>query len=291
MLGQQLINGLMLGASYALVAIGYTLIFGVLRLLHFAHGEVFMMGAYIGLHIVLYFAGANIYLAIAGASIGTGVLGVIIAYVAVRPVSRDYPLAPLISTIGVTIVLQNLAINLFGAEQVAFPDTIEPVLYRLGGVTISSVQVFILVVALLSMAGLWIFIDWTRMGRAIRATSESHETAALLGVNVDRVVLITFIVASGFAGIAGVLDGIKNSAISPQMGLEVSIKGLVVMLLGGLGNVPGAMVAGLLLGMIEILTAAYLGTSMRDFFTFVILILILMYRPTGLFGTRTLESD
>jgi branched-chain amino acid transport system permease protein len=291
MLGQQLINGLMLGASYALVAIGYTLIFGVLRLLHFAHGEVFMMGAYIGLHIVLYFAGANIYLAIAGASIGTGVLGVIIAYVAVRPVSRDYPLAPLISTIGVTIVLQNLAINLFGAEQVAFPDTIEPVLYRLGGVTISSVQVFILVVALLSMAGLWIFIDWTRMGRAIRATSESHETAALLGVNVDRVVLITFIVASGFAGIAGVLDGIKNSAISPHMGLEVSIKGLVVMLLGGLGNVPGAMVAGLLLGMIEILTAAYLGTSMRDFFTFVILILILMYRPTGLFGTRTLESD
>ncbi len=290
MLGQQLINGLMLGASYALVAIGYTLIFGVLRLLHFAHGEVFMMGAFVGLHIVLFFSGANIYLAMAGACVATGILGVIITYVAVRPVSRDYPLAPLISTIGVTIVLQNLAINLFGAEQVAFPETIEAVLYRFAGVSISSVQIFIVVVALLSMAGLWLFIERTRMGRAIRATSENHETAALLGVDVDRVVLVTFIVASVLAGIAGVLDGIKNSAISPHMGLEVAIKGLVVMLLGGLGNVPGAMVAGLLLGMIEILTAAYLGTSVRDFFTFVILILILMYRPTGLFGTRTTES-
>lgn len=290
MLVQQLINGLMLGASYALVAIGYTLIFGVLRLLHFAHGEVFMMGAFIGLHIVLYFAGANIYIAIAGACIATGLLGLIIAYVAVRPVSRDYPLAPLVSTIGVTIVLQNLAINLFGGEQVAFPETIETVLYRFGPVTISSVQIFILVVALASMAGLWLFIERTRTGRAIRAISESHETAALLGVNVDRTVLVTFLLASMLAGIAGVLDGVKNSAITPHMGLEVAVKALVVMLLGGLGNVPGAMVGGILLGMVEILTAAYLGTSVRDFFSFVILILILLYRPTGLFGTRTIES-
>lgn len=289
MLAQQLINGLMLGASYSLVAIGYTLIFGVLRLLHFAHGEVFMVGAFIGLHIVLSFAGANIYIAIAGASLATGVLGMVIAYVAVRPVSSRYPLAPLVSTIGVTIVLQNLAINLFGAEQVAFPETIETVLYRFGPVTISSVQIFILVVALVSMTALWLFIGRTRMGRAIRATSESHETAALLGVNVNQVVLVTFFLASLLAGIAGVLDGIKNSAISPHMGLEVAIKGLVVMLLGGLGNVPGAMVAGILLGMVEILSAAYLGTSMRDLFSFLILILILLYRPTGLFGTRTIE--
>ena len=290
MLAQQLINGLMLGASYALVAIGYTLIFGVLRLLHFAHGEVFMMGAFIGLQIVLSFAGAGIYVAILGAMLSTALLGVIITYVAVRPVSSRYPLAPLISTIGVTIVLQNLAIYIFGGEQVAFPETIEIVLYRFGPVTISSVQIFILVVALVSMAALWLFIGRTRMGRAIRATSESHETAALLGVNVNQVVLVTFFLASLLAGIAGVLDGIKNSAISPHMGLEVAIKGLVVMLLGGLGNVPGAMVAGLLLGMVEILSAAYLGTSMRDFFSFLILILILLYRPTGLFGTRTIES-
>lgn len=290
MLAQQLINGLMLGASYSLVAIGYTLIFGVLRLLHFAHGEVFMMGAFIGLHIVLFLSGASIYVAIAGAMLATGILGLVIAYVAVRPVSKDYPLAPLVSTIGVTIVLQNVAINIFGSEQAAFPETIEQVLYHLGPVTISSVQIFILLVALASMAALWLFIERTSLGRAIRATAESHETAALLGVNVNRIVLITFVLASMLAGVAGVLDGIKNSAISAHMGLEVAVKALVVMLLGGLGNVPGAMVAGLLLGMIEILTAAYIGTSVRDFFTFVILIVILLYRPTGLFGTRTIES-
>jgi branched-chain amino acid transport system permease protein len=290
MLAQQLINGLMLGASYALVAIGYTLIFGVLRLLHFAHGEVFMIGAYVGLQIVIYLATTNIFLAIAGAALATAVLGVVIAYVAVRPVSKKYPLAPLISTIGVTIVLQNLAISLFGGQQVAFPETISTVLYRFGPVTISSVQVFILLVALVSMAALWLFIARTKMGRAIRATSESHETAALLGVDVDRVVVVTFLVASLLAGIAGVLDGVKNSAISPHMGLEVAVKALVVMLLGGLGNVPGAMAAGILLGLVEILTSAYIGTSVRDIFTFIILILILLYRPTGLFGTRIPES-
>lgn len=290
MLGQQLINGLMLGASYSLVAIGYTLIFGVLRLLHFAHGEVFMVGAFVGLHIVLWFAFANIYVAIAGAMVITALVGWIVARFAVQPVDRNYPLAPLISTIGVTIVLQNLAINIFGGEQVAFPETIEQVLFRIGPLTISSVQIFILVIALLSMAALWLFIDRTRMGRAIRATSESHETAALLGVDVNRVVVVTFIVASALAGVAGVLDGVKNSAITPHMGLEVAVKALVVMLLGGLGNVPGAMVGGILLGMVEILTASYLGTSVRDFFTFLILILLLLYRPTGLFGTRTIES-
>ncbi|MFQ5914354.1 MAG: branched-chain amino acid ABC transporter permease [Nitrospinota bacterium] len=290
MFAQQLINGLMLGASYSLVAIGYTLIFGVLGLLHFAHGEVFMVGAFIGLHIVL-FTGSNIYVALIGAMISAAILGLIIDFVAVRPVSKDYPLAPLISTIGVTIVLQNLAIYVFGGEQVGFPETIEPVLYHLGPVTISSVQIFILAVALVLMVVLWLFIERTKMGRAMRAAAENHETAALLGVNVNRVVLLTFIVASGLAGVAGVLDGVKNSAISPFMGLEVAVKGLVVMLLGGLGNVMGAMVGGILLGTIEILTAAYLGTSVRDLFTFLILILILLYRPTGLFGTRTVETD
>ncbi|MEE8109721.1 MAG: branched-chain amino acid ABC transporter permease [bacterium] len=290
MFAQQLINGLMLGASYSLVAIGYTLIFGVLGLLHFAHGEVFMVGAFIGLYLVL-FAGANIYVALIGAMIATAILGLIVDLIAIRPISKDYPLAPLISTIGVTIVLQNLAIYLFGGEQVGFPEIIEPALYRLGPVTISSVQIFILVVALFLMAVLWLFIERTKLGRAMRATAESHETAALLGVNVNGVILFTFILASGLAGVAGVLDGVKNSAISPFMGLQVAVKGLVVMLLGGLGNVLGAMVGGLILGMVEILTAAYLGTSVRDFFTFVILILILLYRPTGLFGTRTVETS
>ncbi|MDH3695040.1 MAG: branched-chain amino acid ABC transporter permease, partial [Gammaproteobacteria bacterium] len=212
MFTQQLINGLMLGASYALVAIGYTLIFGVLRLLHFAHGEVFMLGAFIGLHIVLVFTGVNIYVAIAGAMIGTGIIGVLIAVIAVRPVSNKYPLAPLISTIGVTIFLQNTVIYIFGGTQVAFPSTIDPNLYHIGGVTISSVQIFILVMAVVLMVALWLLVEKSKTGRAIRAVAESHETAALLGVNVNHVVLLTFLIASCLAGAAGVLDGVKNSA-------------------------------------------------------------------------------
>jgi branched-chain amino acid transport system permease protein len=289
MLYQQLINGLMLGASYSLVAIGYTLIFGVLNLLYFAHGEVFMVGAFVGLFLVMY-ANANIYIALLGAMVACAILGALAFFVAVRPVPKDRPLAPLISTIGLTIVLQNLAIYIFGGQQFSFPETIHQALYHIGPVTISSVQLFILGVAIALMVTLWLFIERTKLGRAMRAVAENHETAALLGVNVNRVVLVTFIIGSGIAGIAGVLDGLKNSSVSPFMGLGAAVKGLIVMLLGGLGNVPGAMVAGLLLGMIEILSAAYIGTTERDFFSFLILILILLYRPTGLFGTRTAEQ-
>lgn len=290
MIYQQIVNGLMLGASYALVAIGYTLIFGVLNLLYFAQGEVFMVGAFVGLYLVLY-GGAGIFGAMFGAMIACGLMGVVAVFVAVRPVGKDRPLAPLISTIGLTIILQNLAVYIFGGQQVAFPETIEQRLYQLGPVTISSAQLVILGTALVLMALLWLFIEHTKLGRAMRATAENHETAALLGVDVNRVVLITFIIGSGIAGVAGVLDGIKNSNISPFMGLGAAVKGLIVMLLGGLGNVPGAMVAGLMLGMIEILSAAYIGTTERDLFSFLILILILLWRPTGLFGTRIAEES
>jgi branched-chain amino acid transport system permease protein len=258
--------------------------------LYFAHGEVFMVGAFVGLYLVTW-GGANIFVALVGAMIACALLGLVAVYVTVRPVAKDRPLAPLISSIGLTIVLQNLAVYVFGGQQVAFPETVTPQLFHLGPVTISSTQLFILATAITLMVLLWFFIERTRMGRALRATAENHETAALLGVDVNRVVLITFMIGSGIAGVAGVLDGIKNSGVSPFMGLGAAVKGLIVMLLGGLGNVPGAMVAGLLLGMIEILSAAYIGTTERDFFSFAILILILLYRPTGLFGARTDERS
>jgi branched-chain amino acid transport system permease protein len=289
MLYQQLINGLMLGASYSLVAIGYTLIFGVLNLLYFAHGEVFMVGAFVGLFIVTLWH-TNIYVALIGATIACAVLGAVAYFVAVRPVPKNRPLAPLISTIGLTIVLQNLAVYIFGGQQFSFPETIKQTLYHFGPITISSTQLFILGVALVLMVALWLFIERSKLGRAMRAVAENHETAALLGVNVNQVILFTFIIGSGIAGIAGVLDGLKNSSVSPFMGLGAAVKGLIVMLLGGLGNLPGAMVAGLMLGLIEILSAAYIGTTERDFFSFLILILILLYKPTGLFGTRTAEQ-
>jgi len=285
MIYQQIVNGLMLGASYSLVAIGYTLIFGVLNLLYFAHGEVFMVGAFVGLFLVIH-GGFGIFGALIGAMIACAVLGVVAVFVAIRPVAKDRPLAPLISSIGLTIVLQNVFVYFIGGQQLSFPETISQTLYRFGPVTVSSSQIFVLVIAISLMALLWLLIERSKLGRAIRATAENHETAALLGVDVNRVVLI----GSGIAGIAGVLDGIKNSSISPFMGLGAAVKGLIVMLLGGLGNVPGAMVAGLLLGMIEILSAAYIGTTERDLFSFLILILILLYKPTGLFGTRTVEG-
>jgi branched-chain amino acid transport system permease protein len=289
MLYQQLINGLMLGASYSLVAIGYTLIFGVLNLLYFAHGEVFMVGAFVGLFIVTLLH-TNIYVALIGATIACAALGAFAYFVAVRPVPKNRPLAPLISTIGLTIVLQNLAVYIFGGQQFSFPETIKQTLYHFGPVTISSTQLFILGVALVLMVALWLFIERSKLGRAMRAVAENHETAALLGVDVNRVILLTFVIGSGIAGIAGVLDGLKNSSVSPFMGLGAAVKGLIVMLLGGLGNLPGAMIAGLMLGLIEILSAAYIGTTERDFFSFLILILILLYKPTGLFGTRTAEQ-
>lgn len=289
MIYQQLINGLMLGASYALIAIGYTLIFGVLNLLYFAHGEIFMVGAFVGLFLVLH-AGFGIYGALLGALIACAILGVLSVFVAIRPVPKDRPLAPLISTIGLTIVIQNVFVYFVGGTQLAFPETIKQTLYHLGPVTVSSTQIFILAVAIGLMLALWLFIERTKTGRGIRAVAENHETAALLGVDVNRIVIITFIIGSGIAGVAGVLDGLKNSAISPFMGLGAAVKGLIVMLLGGLGNVPGAMFAGLMLGMIEILSAAYIGTTERDLFSFLLLILILLFRPTGLFGTRTAEQ-
>ena len=289
MLYQQLINGLMLGASYALVAIGYTLIFGVLNLLYFAHGEVFMIGAFAGLFLIALL-GANIYGAVLGAMVICGIVGMIAVFVAIRPVRKDRPLAPLISSIGLTIIIQNLAIYLLGGQQFAFPEVLPQRLFQFGAFAISLAQLFILGFALALMVLLWLFIERSKTGRAIRATAENHETAALLGVDVNRVVLITFVIGSAVAGAAGVLDGMKNSSVSPFMGLGAAVKGLIVMLLGGLGNVPGAMVAGLMLGLIEILSAAYIGTTQRDFFSFLILILILLWRPTGLFGTRTAEQ-
>ena len=288
--GQQIINGLMLGASYAMVAIGYTLIFGVLRLLHFAHGEVFMLGAFIGLNIVLAFAGANIYIAIAGAMLGTGIIGVLIALLAVRPISNKYPLAPLISTIGVTIILQNVAVMIFGGSHHSFPGKIDPVNYHFAGLQIDSQQIFVLVMAISLMLLLWFLIERTKIGRAIRATSESHEVAQLLGVNVNMIVIFVFLMASSLAGAAGVLEGVKSGAVTPYMGLEVAVKALVCMLLGGLGNVVGALIAGFLLGVIEIMSAAYLGSGLRDLMTFVILIGILLFKPEGLFGTRVVRD-
>ena len=287
MLLQQLVNGLMLGSAYSLIAIGYALIFGVLGLVHLAHGEVFMMGALIGLQVVLW-AKAGPIAALVGAIAGTALLGALIELGAFRPIrARGGPVfAPMVSTIGVGLVLQEVATKMFGGEQVGFPHRMEPVTWRLGDVTISSVQLLILGTALLLMLALHLWVTRTRMGMAMRASAESIVVARLLGISTDRVILVTFAVASALAGAAGVLVGLTYNAISPFMGIDMGVKGLAIMLLGGLGNIYGAMVGGLLLGAVEVLSVAYLASSYRDAFAFGVMILILLVRPQGLFGSR-----
>jgi branched-chain amino acid transport system permease protein len=282
---QQLINGLMLGSSYALVAVGYSLIFGVMGLLHFAHGEVFMVGAFIALQMVLL-GHLSLPVATLGAMVATAILGILIAATAFLPIKKQYVAAPLIATIGLGIIMQNLAVKIFGGDQVSFPETIKIVNYKIGDVIINSLQIMILCVTLVLMILLSLYIKHTKMGKAMRASAERPVTASLLGVDYKKVVLVTFAIASALAGVSGVLTGLVYGSISPFMSGPATLKGLVVMLMGGLGNLMGAVVCGILLGILEIFSVAYLSASYRDSLTFVILILVLILRPEGLFGVR-----
>ena len=280
----------MLGAVYALIAIGYTLIFGVLGMLHLAHGEVFMIGAFVGLMVATAYSG-NIMLALAAAMLATGILGVLIERIAFRPLRGAHHLAPLATTIGAGIALQETARWYFGPEQKGFPSTIALTLWELGPLRVSSVQVFILVAALVLMGAVSVFLTRTRAGRAVRATAEDPTVAGLLGVNVSAVIVLVFFVASALAGAAGVLVGLAYNSVHPFIGVQMGIKGLVVMLLGGLGNVPGAMLGGLALGILEVLGVAYLASSYRDAFAFGAVMLMLLMCPEGLLGLRLSRRD
>jgi branched-chain amino acid transport system permease protein len=286
MLPQQLVNGMMLGSTYALVAIGYTLIFGVLRLLHLAHGEVFMVGAFAGLQLVLLWHFGPLG-ALIGGLLGSALLGMLLELVAFRPIRRhgNAHLAPIVSTLGAGLVIQELMTKFFGAEQSSFPSSLHSVVYDLGFIAVTGTQLFIVGAAAMSMIVLHQFVTRTRYGMALRAASESIEIASILGINVDTVILLTFAVASALAGIAGVLVGLNFSALSPYMGIDMGIKGMAVMLIGGLGSIYGAMLGGLILGMGEVLSVAYLESAYRDAFTFGLMILILIVRPGGLFRT------
>src|SRR6266851_658486 len=265
---QQVINGLKLGGGYALVAIGYTLIFGVLNLLHLAHGEVAMIGSYVGLTLVIIAMSQvgvlPLWLVLIVAMIGAGVVGIVVELVAFRPLGRrQLHITPLITTIAVAFVLQEAAVKLFGSEQRSFPvamfDELKKYDLHLGAFRITYVQMFIVAASLVLMVGLYFFVEKTTMGRAMRACAENTQTARLIGVAYN---------------------------ITPLMGGALGLKGLTIMLFGGSGNIVGAMVAALILGMIETMSVAYLVPAWKDGFAFGILILILLYKPTGLFGSR-----
>jgi branched-chain amino acid transport system permease protein len=286
MLLQQIANGLMLGGTYALVAIGYSLVFGVLRLIHLAHGEVFMVGAYIGLEVMLALHVGPLA-ALAAAAVGTALLGVLLELIVFRPIRKKGGsfLAPMVSSIGAGLILQEVFTKIFGSEQSEFPAAFGNGAYRLGPVIVSTTQVFIMAIAILSMIALHLFVSRTRYGMAMRAAAENIEIAGILGINTDAVIMLTFAVASALAGIAGVLVGLAYTAVSPFMGVSMAVKGMAIMLVGGLGSIYGAMVGGLLLGIVEVLCVAYAASSYRDAVAFGLMIVILLVRPRGLFAT------
>jgi branched-chain amino acid transport system permease protein len=281
---QQVINGLMLGCTYVLVALGYTLIFGLLRLIHMAHGEVLMIGGYVALVIIAYLHG-NLFLAMLGAIVITALLGITVYAASIRYVEKGGHLSPLVSTIGVAIVLQEIFTKIFTGEKIAFPQTLVFKNIQVGGLSFNTVQIFIIVLSFAVMFVLYRILKGTMIGKSIRAVSENTETARLLGIRVPWIVIITFALASVLAGIAGVLVGIAYHSIYPLMGIEIGLKGLAIIIIGGMGNVVGAMFSGLLVGLMEVFSVAYISSSYKDAFTFGLMVLILIWKPEGLFGS------
>jgi branched-chain amino acid transport system permease protein len=282
---QQIINGVMLGSSYSLIAIGYTLVFGVLNLVHLAHGEVFMVGAFVGLQVVLL-TGGGLPEAIAAAALSSAIVGVLIYLLAIKPIRtrKGHFLAPMISTIGAGIVLQEFATRMFGSEQTGFPAHMDGRIWHLGDVILTSSQLVIFALSIGLMLALHLFVTFTRVGMAMRATAENVVISQTLGIKSERIIILTFAIASALAGIAGVLVGMSFNSISPYMGVDMGIKGLAAMLLGGLGSIYGAMVGGLVIGIVEVVSVAYLASSYRDAFAFLVIIVVLLLRPQGIFG-------
>lgn len=289
---QHLANGISLGSLYALVAIGYTMVYGILRMINFAHGDIFMMSAYFA-----YF-GIAVYqlpwpLTFIGVIVATALLGMLIERTAYRPL-RDAPKnSVLISAIGVSFLLTNLATYLFSGKPKAFPeikfftDTVV-----IGGVSIQMIAFFIPVVTLIFLAVLLYIINHTKLGMAMRAVSKDYETAMVMGVDINKVILATFAIGSALAAVGAIMWGIKYPRVEPVMGLMPGLKCFVAAVVGGIGNVKGAVVGGFILGLGEILLVATFSelTGYRDAFAFILLIFILLFRPTGILGEKTTEK-
>jgi len=302
---QQVLNGLVLGSVYALVALGYTMVYGILGLINFAHGDVVMVGALTALSVIatLVTAGLGLpapvilLLALAVSVSVCMALGFTIERVAYRPLRRAPRLAPLITAIGVSILLQTLAMMYWGRRYHTFPQIIKPTRHEFLGAAITDVQILIVLMSALIMGGLLMLVHFTRLGRAMRATSENQLVAGLMGVNINRIISATFVIGSALAAVAGVLVSANYGVAQYTMGFMLGLKAFTAAVLGGIGNLGGAMLGGLLLGLIESigagymgdLTGGFLGSHYQDVLAFVVLIGVLVLRPTGLLGERVAE--
>lgn len=283
LIAQQTVNGITLGATYALIALGYTMVYGIIQLINFAHGEVYMIGAFVGLIMITTYE-VNFFVALLVAALVCAPLAMLIERVAYRPLRGSMRLAPLISALGVSIFLQTLMTLIQGPNPQGFPKVITDTVYLLGPVKFSLVQVIILVIAALLMVILNLIVKYTRTGKAMRATSQDYDTARLMGINVNRTISFTFALGAALAGAGGVLVGMYYGSVHPFMGVTVGLKCFCAAVLGGIGSIPGAMLGGIFLGVAEVLGVAIgLGTY-RDAIAFALLILVLLFRPTGLLG-------
>jgi branched-chain amino acid transport system permease protein len=296
---QQLANGIAWGSIYALIALGYTLVYGILRLINFAHGDIYMVGAFAAYYLARL-AGvqsdtatspAVALLVMLGAMATCALLGVIIERAAYRPVRKSSRLTALITAIGVSLFLENAGIRVFGADPKFFPQIITPrTIHLLPGVVVTNHQILVLVVSLVLMVGLSLFIHRTKTGKAMRAVSFNRDAASLMGIPVDRIIAVTFAIGSALAAAAGVLVGLTNPKIDPLMGIMPGVKAFVAAVLGGIGNVPGAVIGGLLMGISEYMVVGYISSTYRDAIAFIILILVLLLKPAGLLGRNVAEK-
>jgi branched-chain amino acid transport system permease protein len=302
---QQIINGLVLGSMYALVALGYTMVYGVLNLINFAHGEVLMIGAMVGLTILnllnVYAPGlpgyAMLLIAMIGAIPVCMLVNVIIERVAYRKLRNAPRLAPLITAIGVSYLLQTLAMVIWGRSPLPFPQLLSTEPVAVGGAVISQTQILLLVLATVAMMGLVWLVEKTKMGRAMRAVAENPRVAGLMGIDSNKVIIATFAIGAALAAVAGVMWGANYSSVQFAMGFLPGLKAFSAAVLGGIGNIYGAMIGGIVLGLIEALGAGYigdftggfLGSHYQDIFAFVVLIIVLTIRPSGIMGERVAD--
>lgn len=295
---QQLLNGLTLGLVYALIALGYTMVYGVLQLINFAHGEVFMCGAYLSLTAIWALGwiapGAPGWLVVVFLFVfsvcGSALLGAGIERIAYKPLRGSPKLTSLITSIGVSFFLQNAVMLLYGAKEQVYPEVLPFAAFEAGGVVLTSLQVLLFAVAVLLMIGLNAFIKKTRLGRAMRATAENPEAARLMGVSVDGVVRATFVIGSMLAAVAGALFAMNYGTVNFHDGYLAGLKAFTAAVFGGIGSIPGAMLGGILLGVFEGLGAGYISSEWKDVFAFVILIAVLIFRPSGLLGENVREK-
>ncbi len=286
-----LINGVSLGSIYAVIALGYTMVYGIAKMLNFAHGDVIMVGAYIVFALTSY-AGVNPYLALVISMAACTLLGMAIERFAYKPLRGASPLAVLITAIGVSYFLQNMALLIFGSQAKSFTSIVNlPALTLAGGkITISAETIVTIIVSLIIMVSLTLFVNKPKPGRAMLAVSEDKGAAQLMGVNVNATISLTFAIGSGLAAVAGVLLCSAYPTLSSQTGAMPGIKAFVAAVLGGIGSIPGAVIGGVLIGGIEILSRSYISSQMADAIVFAVLIIVLLVKPTGILGKKYIEK-